>query len=213
MTKAQFLSELRQRLSDLPYADQKRSLDYYSEMIDDRVEDGLSEEDAVKKIGSPAAAATQIMQDMPITTLARARMGRSHSSFVTVLIILSSPIWISLLAVYFSLIVTAIAVLFSLLAVLISLIVTFWAVEFSFAVCALGGTAAGILSIVMEQNILTGLLLLGAALILFALTVFGYYAARCLTKGLILLCGWILKAYKLIFRFIKFTLIRKEAIR
>ena len=76
MTKAQFLSELRQRLSDLPYADQKRSLDYYSEMIDDRVEDGLSEEDAVKRIGSPAAAATQIMQDMPITTLARARMGR-----------------------------------------------------------------------------------------------------------------------------------------
>ena len=213
MTKQQFLSELRLRLSDLPYADQKRSLDYYSEMIDDRVEDGLSEEDAIKKIGAPAMAASQIMQDMPITTLARARIGNSHSALAITLIIIGSPLWIALLAVLFSLVVTVFAVLFTLLAVAFSLIITFWAVEFSFAACTLGGAAAGILCIAMEQNILLGLLFIGAGLILFALTIFGYYGALYISKGLIFLCGCILKAYKQICRFIKFCLIRKEAIR
>ena len=61
--------------------------------------------------------------------------------------------------------------------------------------------------------LLLGLLLCGAGLLLFGLAVFGYYAAIHGTKGLICLCGYIIKAYKGICRFIKFCLIRKESIR
>jgi len=213
MTKQQFLKELRTRLSDLPYSDQRRSLDYYSEMIDDRIEDGLSEADAVKRVGTPAMAAAQILSDMPITTLARARVNTSRSALATALIIIGSPIWISLLAVAFSLLVTAFAVLFTFLALFVSLIVTLWAVEFSFTVGALGGIAGGVLAFLIENNIMLGLLLCGAGLLLFGLAVFGYYAAIHGTKGLICLCGYIIKAYKGICRFIKFCLIRKESIR
>jgi hypothetical protein len=86
-------------------------------------------------------------------------------------------------------------------------------VEVAFAAGALGGVVGGVLVLFIEQNIMHGLLLCGAGLVLFALAVFGYYAALHGTKGLLCLCGYILKAYKEICRFIKFCLIRKESIR
>ena len=51
MKKQEFLDELKKALWALPEADQKNSLEYYAEMIDDRMEDGLSEEEAVAAIG------------------------------------------------------------------------------------------------------------------------------------------------------------------
>ena len=61
MTKAEFLAELRAAISGLPEADIEKSLDFYSEMIDDRVEDGLSEEEAVAALGSVENIKTQIL--------------------------------------------------------------------------------------------------------------------------------------------------------
>ena len=65
MKKQQFLAELWKRLSDVPKEDVERSLDYYSEMIDDRVEAGMSEEEAVADIGSVEEAAKQIIAEAP----------------------------------------------------------------------------------------------------------------------------------------------------
>ena len=48
MKKQEFLDLLKNRLWALPERDIQQSLDYYKEMIDDRMEDGLSEEDAVR---------------------------------------------------------------------------------------------------------------------------------------------------------------------
>ena len=47
MSKTEFLTELKKALEGLPEEDIEKSLEYYSEMIDDRIEDGLSEEEAV----------------------------------------------------------------------------------------------------------------------------------------------------------------------
>ncbi len=213
MKKNAFLRELCIRLSDLPTQDIKRSLDFYSEMIDDRMEDGLSEEDAVRRIGTPAAAAAQILQELPITTLARARVGGQKSALTIALIIAGSPIWISLLAVAFSLTIAIFAVLFSILAVLFSLFVSLWAVELSFVAGAIAGIVGCPLLIIFHAEVLLGILLLGAGLILAALTIFFYYGAIHGTKGLLFLCGCIMRLYGLIWKFIKFCLIRKETIR
>ena len=51
MTKTEFLDGLRAGLSDLDPADIQKSTDYYDEMICDRMEDGMSEEEAVAAIG------------------------------------------------------------------------------------------------------------------------------------------------------------------
>ena len=42
MTKNEFLEQLRRGLSGLPMEDIDERLNFYSEMIDDRIEEGLS---------------------------------------------------------------------------------------------------------------------------------------------------------------------------
>ena len=62
MNKQDFLKELSRALSGLPREDLEERLAFYSEMIDDRMEDGLSEEEAVADIGSIDEAASQIIE-------------------------------------------------------------------------------------------------------------------------------------------------------
>ena len=47
MNKQEFLAQLRKGLSGLPKEDIDERLTFYSEMIDDRMEDGIPEETAV----------------------------------------------------------------------------------------------------------------------------------------------------------------------
>ena len=50
MTKEQFLNELQNRLSFLPSSEVAPFISYYREMIEDRMEEGMSEADAVAKL-------------------------------------------------------------------------------------------------------------------------------------------------------------------
>lgn len=65
MKKEEFLAELAAELRDLSKEDIARSLEYYSEMIDERVEDGMSVEDAVAGLGGAETAAQQILAELP----------------------------------------------------------------------------------------------------------------------------------------------------
>ena len=47
MTKKEFLSSLRSKLQGLPPSDIDERISFYSEMIDDRMDEGKSEEEAV----------------------------------------------------------------------------------------------------------------------------------------------------------------------
>ena len=55
MNKQEFLSGLRKGLCGLPQDDIEERLSFYGEMIDGRIEEGLSEEEAVSEIGALAA--------------------------------------------------------------------------------------------------------------------------------------------------------------
>ena len=61
MTKTEFLVQLKEKLSCLPQADIQQSLEYYVEMIDDRIDDGMSEESAVQSVGTPEKIAEEIV--------------------------------------------------------------------------------------------------------------------------------------------------------
>ena len=52
MKKAEFLALLRERLADFSNEDAEKSAAFYSEMIDDRMEEGMTEEEAVAALGS-----------------------------------------------------------------------------------------------------------------------------------------------------------------
>ena len=69
MNKQEFLGALRSRLSGLPSQEVDERLNFYSEMIDDRIEEGISEEDAIAQIGTVDGVATQIVADIPLSKI------------------------------------------------------------------------------------------------------------------------------------------------
>ena len=170
MNKEQFLAAIRIRLGTLPPNDVETSLDYYSEMIDDRMEDGLSEEAAVTAMGSVDDIAAQILMDTPLPTLVKAKMktARSLRVWEIILLILGSPVWLPLL-------LAAGIIVLALYIVLWAVIVSLYATDLSVAVGALGCIAVFFLFLFTGfpvQAVLSlsaGLICAGLAILLFLL--------------------------------------------
>ena len=200
MTKREFLDELRKRLSDLNDEDFAAPVAYYEEMIDDRMEDGLSEEEAVKAIGTPADAATQILREMPLGKLIKARVKTKDKLpvWAIVLLIVGSPIWLSLL-------VAALSVVISVYAALWSVIVSIWAADFALAVSSVACVLA--FPVFSWQGFfITGLSSFGAGLFVAGLSIFLFFGCFYATKGMCVLS-------KQIFLLIKRAFVRKEAVQ
>lgn len=197
MRKYEFLAELQERLAGLDKGEILESLEYWGELIDDRIEEGMDEESAVAAVGTPAAAAEAILSEKPITKLVKARVKQKHSRSVwaTVLFWVGSPIWLSLL-------ISALAVLFSVYVSIWAVVVSLWAAELSFAVTAV---ATPVLAI-FGGSVGVALFYLGAGLLLAGLAIFLFYGCLATTKGIARLGAWI-------FRCLKRALIRKEAIQ
>ncbi|MBQ7647028.1 MAG: DUF1700 domain-containing protein [Clostridia bacterium] len=128
MNKQEFLGKLQNGLSGLPKDDIEARLSFYSEMIDDRMEEGMTEEEAVAGIGTVDSVISQIISETPLPKLIteRVKLKRSLRAWEIILIILGSPIWLSLA-------IAAAAVILSLYAVLWSFVVSLWAVTASLA--------------------------------------------------------------------------------
>ena len=93
MTKQLFLNELAAALHSLPREERYRTLGYYDELIDDRMEDGQSEEDAVESLGSPEQVAREILgEEEPAPSTSKGR-----KVWLIVLLVLGFPLWGSLL--------------------------------------------------------------------------------------------------------------------
>ena len=140
MDKQTFLDTLRRRLSDLPASEVEKSLAFYEESIDDRVEDGMDEYEAVAALGSIDEIERSIREAQPLTAIVAQRIRherakrQSTSAFWIVLAIVGSPVWLPLLI--------------SVVTVVLSLYVTVWAVVISFGVTALALVLAGLAALV-----------------------------------------------------------------
>ena len=158
MTKQNFLTELRQKLSGVPQSEIEECLKFYSEIIDDKIEDGTAEEDVIKEIGNIDDIVAQTLSEIPLSAIVKekAKTRRKLRAWEIVLLAVGSPIWASLLIAVF-------AVLISVYAAIWSVVVSIWAVDVSFAASALGGIAAGVLSIV-TGNVASGVFIIGAAI-------------------------------------------------
>ncbi len=63
MNKNEFISTLKKRLDGVPIEDINKSVDYYSEMIEERREEGMSEEEAVEALGNIEDIISQILSE------------------------------------------------------------------------------------------------------------------------------------------------------
>ena len=151
MGKQKFLAELEARLSGLPQDDIGERLTFYSEMIDDRMEEGLSEEEAVSEIGSVDEIVSQIVAEVPFTKIIKEKVKpkRALKAWEIVLLALGSPIWIPLLLAVFVVILAAYAVVWALVASL-------WAMEISVAAYFLAGIFATF-AFLIRGNAATGM--------------------------------------------------------
>ena len=117
MSRDAFIGELRHRMAGLPQEAVDRTVEYYSELIADSVEDGVAEEEAVARLGSLDEIVANVVKDTPLPKIIETRVQETKknggSGWVIALLILGAPVWLPLLI--------------AVLAVLFSLFIALWA--------------------------------------------------------------------------------------
>ena len=193
MTKTEFLSELNRRLEGFPKEDVDDRLMFYSEAIDDRIEDGLSEEEAVNDIGSTDEIVSQIISQIPLKKIVkeRAKKRKALNAGVIVLLVLGFPVWGSIL-------ISLIAVAFSLYIVLWALVICVYAVNISLA----AGAVFAVIEIfvyLFSGNAGAALFFAGAALVCTGGAILMFFVSKLVTKSVIKFTGWIILKIKSLF--------------
>ena len=175
MKREEFIEALKLALNNLPEQEIQSSLAYFNEMIDDRIDEGMTEEEAVADMGPVNDIATKLlMENQTLVNRVKDKLipKRRLATWEIILLILGFAIWGSLL-------LAAVAILFSMVV----------------AVASIGiGAVAGILA---------GFAMLFVVPFNFNHNLDGYLlsiAISCLSIGLGLLCfSWIVQ----LFRFVK----------
>ena len=177
MTKQEFTERLRKGLSGLPQSDMEEHLAFYCEMIDDKLEEGVTEEEAVAELGDPETLAASIIAETPLTKLVKERITPRHklAAWEIVLLVLGAPLWLPLL-------LAALAVVLSLYVALWAVILALWAVFAALLVCMLAGIVTCVV-LLCRGHVLMGLAMLGGGLVCAGTGVLMFFACRAVTKG------------------------------
>jgi len=195
MNRAEFLNALREKLSGLPAEELEERLSFYAEAMDDRIEDGYSEEAAAAEIGTPEEIAAQIIAEIPLSRLVREKVGarKKRRTWQTVLLAVGAVVWVPLLIAF-------LAVIFSLYIALWAVVISLYAVCLALAavgVCALPGAVL----LAVRGNLPAAAAFLGAGIFCAGLAILMFFLCRGITKGVIKLTGYMIRKIKtLLFR-------------
>lgn len=179
MNKKEFLSQLAQALSAFPNEDAEKSLEFYSEMIDDRIEDGMTEEEAVATLGTVDQIVEQISMELPLPKLIKAKMrgNRLKNRWERALLCLGAPLWIPLLI--------------AIAAILAAVYIVVWAVIvclYAANLCVAAGAVLGIAMTVTycsSGKIAAGITFAGVALVCAGLAVLLLFGCNWCAKHLL----------------------------
>lgn len=173
MTKEALIMWLYEAFSDYPQEEVEERIRFYLEIIEDRMEEGMSEEDAVASVGSLEEVIAQIRADMPIANGAKPK--RRLKAWEITLLILGFPLWLPLL-------ISAFAVAFCLWVCAWAVIGSLWGVMVGVIVCSFFGMLAGIGYLFFGKK-LTGVALLGAGILCLGLSIFLFWGCQAVTNG------------------------------
>lgn len=193
MNKSEFLAALREKLNGVPEEDINKSLDFYEEMIDDRVEDGMSEKEAVEALGSMEEIIAQILSEVSLPKLVKEKVKPKQSLKVweIVLIVLGAPIWVPLA--------------FSICSVVLSAYLTVWIMIISLyatdLAIALSGLALATMAFVslVQGNFAVFGMMFGCGLLLMGISILLFFGFNQVTKGILWLSKKILIGIKGLF--------------
>lgn len=150
MNKVEFIAALEKALEKMPEAERRKATDFYLEAIADRMDDGMSEEEAVAALGSISEAAEQTMVNAPFKALISAGA------------IVGSPLWLPLVIAFA-------AVGFSVYISLWAVVLALFAAALAMALAGAAGVVAAI--VVVWREPASGVALLGAGLMSMGLAV------------------------------------------
>ena len=181
MTKQEFLKTLECNLSALSTNDLSEQLQFYAEIIDDKIEDGICEEDATAEIGNPVNIAKQILSEYPLIKIVKEKIkqNRRLKPFEIVLLVMGSPVWLPIL-------ISVFAVFLSVYVSLWAIIISLWAVFASLLACVVGFVIAGVV-FAISSNAVSGIAVLSAAFVCAGVSIFFFFGCKVATKGFILL--------------------------
>lgn len=199
MSRKAFLEALKKGMAGLPQEDIDKSIDFYSEMIDERMEEGFTEEEAITAIGTVQEIVSQILSETSLTKLVKAKVNRNHAwkTWEIILLVLGSPVWLPL-------IMAAILVVLAVYIVIWSVIVTLYALFFSCALTGITGVLASFVHFIVG-DVPVAVLFVGMGLICAGVSILLLFGFNQITKGVIYLS-------RLIWRGIKSMFIRREAV-
>ncbi len=197
MNKQEYLDAITNRLDGVPEDEIQKSIDYYSEIIDDRIEDGMTEEEAVSAVGSVDDAVNEILENIPLSKIikTRANSRRKIKPIEIVLLILGFPIWFPLLLVFIILILVFYIVLWVIVIVL-------FIVDLAIFVSGVAAIIAGIWGM-FKLGIAYPLAAIGGGLLLIGLSLL-------LLIPLIKLAKVVAKFAKVLARWIKSWFVRRK---
>ena len=176
MRKEEFLNELRKKLAGLPKDDVDSRVEFYSEMIDDRIEEGKSEQEAIAEIGNVDDIVNDIAKDTPFVKLVKEKVKpkRALQTWEIVLLVLGFPLWFPLAVTGLSLCLVGYFLIwvFDLVAC---------AVELALGASGIGGLVVFFASLGNAGS--TNMMALGIGLIGFGGAFIFYWVCVAMTKG------------------------------
>ena len=195
MSRDAFIGELRHRMAGLPQQTVERTVEYYGELIADSVEDGLTEEEAVARLGSLDEIVASVVKDTPLAQIVqtRVREGKKKgiSGWVILLLVLGAPVWLPVL-------IAVLAVLFALFIALWAVVIALWAVVAAVILTGLAAMVAGVVEL-CRLHLAQGLVLLGGGLMCLGLCALLFLLMKLLTVGTVKLCRWLWVGIKSLF--------------
>ena len=177
MTRDEFLDRLGELLACLPADQVEETRQFYAEAIADRMEDGMSEQEAVAALGSVHAIAAQIVAETPPIPKAIAKANTGSRTLNIVLLAILSPIWVTL-ALAFACMVLAIYL------AIWSVVVALWAVVAMLLLCAPIGVF-GLAWCAATGFPLSGIWVFGCGLAGAGLGLFSWFGVLAASKGLV----------------------------
>ena len=177
------LKAIRKKLKGLSKNEIEERLNFYSEIIEDKKEEGATEEEAIKELAIINGIDEQFLNenDTPILETCEKLIGKIKEMEVwkIILIVLGAPIW-------FSLLVGAFAVVVSLYVSLLAVVISLYASCLALIVSSFGGIIMGIVYL-FSNNVIQGFAIIGLSLVCFGLSILLFNLTSLLTKGLIIL--------------------------
>jgi uncharacterized membrane protein len=200
MLREEYINQLSTRLKENDIANADSMVEFYEEMLADRMEDGMTEEEAVASMEDIDHVVSQAKLDRPLPALMFDKVKESHEkasknskgTLWIALAIIGFPVWFPLVIAFLSIVL---ALYISLWAIVVSV----YAIEFALGVSAVAGFLGGFAFIFGQIPFATTLALWGCALILAGLGILLWKPICLATKGMIELIKWLFRNIKSVF--------------